>query len=138
MFKLSPNLTFKWPVKVLEPSPTDPGKLVEYEFGAVLKLVDRDQAAASDRKRQEILARAAKERDPAKLRAIDEELREHARATTAEVIVGWDERLCDESGQPIPFNEANLRAILNYRRVEEAFARAYQEAVSEDGARLGN
>ncbi|MCK3776471.1 phage tail assembly chaperone [Ensifer sesbaniae] len=138
MFKLSPNLTFKWPVKVLEPSPNDPGKLVEYEFGAVLKLVDRDQAAENDRKRQDILARAAKERDPGKLRAIDEELREHARATTAEVVVGWDERLCDENGKPIPFSEANLRAILNYRRVEEAFARAYQEAISEDKARLGN
>ncbi|WP_085025594.1 phage tail assembly chaperone [Ensifer aridi] len=138
MFKLSKSFTFPWPVKVLEPDQNNPGKLLEHEFAAQFLLIDREEAAANDRKRLEIVMRSREETDPAKLRTIMDELAEHDRASIKRVLCGWDERLCDESGKPIPFDEVNLREVMKHARVEAALARAYSEAISEDKARLGN
>lgn len=138
MFVLSETFSFSWPVSVREPDPDNPGKLLEHSFTARFELLDRDEAIANDRARVEIVLRLADEGDPGQLQQIREDLAAHDRASILRVLRGWGEDLVDFKGEPIPFNEATVQAVLKHDRVHHALQRAYQEAISEDKARLGN
>lgn len=137
MFKVVPNLTFWWPVKVLEPDPERPGKLVTQEFEAEFKLLDREEAKASAEKRRQIMARVSPDLDEETLKAIADELDAHDKAAVRRVLVDWRD-VVDGKGQPIPFEDQTFNALYNMDRVRAALNRAYAEAISEDKARLGN
>ncbi|WP_457587287.1 hypothetical protein [Ensifer canadensis] len=138
MFVLSDTFTFPWPVSVLEPDPENAGKLLEHKFNARFELIDREEAIATDRARIEIVLRMAGENDPGKMQQLREQLVAHDQASICRVLRGWDEDLCDENEKPIPFNDKTVSAVLKHDRVHHALQRAYQEAISEDKARLGN
>lgn len=137
MFKVVPNLTFWWPVKVLEPDPEQPGKLIEQEFQAEFKLLDDNEAKASAEVRRQIVARFSPDLDDQALQAVTDELEAHERASVRRVLVGWRD-IVDAKGNPIPFDDQSFSALYNMYRVRTALNRAYKEAISEDQARLGN
>jgi hypothetical protein len=137
MFKVVPNLTFWWPVKVLEPDPEQPGKLIEQEFQAEFKLLDRNEAKASAEARRQIMARVSPDLDEAALKAVADELEAHDKRAVRQVLVDW-RNVVDSKGQPIPFEDQSFAALYNMDRVRAALNRAYAEAISEDKARLGN
>lgn len=137
MFKVVPNLTFWWPVKVLEPDPDKPGKLAEATFEAEFKLLDRAEAKASAEARRQIMARFSPDLDEAALKALADELDAHDKAAVRRVLVNWRE-VVDGKGNPIPFEDQSFAALYDMDRVRAAFNRAYAEAISEDKARLGN
>lgn len=137
MFKVVPNLTFWWPVKVLEPDPERPGKLIEQEFEAEFRLLDRKETKASAETRRQIMARLSPDLDEASLKAIADELEAHDEGTVRRVLVNW-RKVVDDKGNPIAFDEKTFAALYDMDRVRAAFNRAYGEAIAEDKARLGN
>lgn len=138
MFKVMSTLTFPWPVKVIEPDLSDAGALVEHTFTARFKILPPERIKASNAKRLAILEKTKTETALRKLKQIQAELEAHDRAAVFEVLAGWDEDLVDQDEKPIPFTEANFNAIYAHARVRSAFGRAYEEAISEDKARLKN
>ncbi len=137
MFKVVPNLTFWWPVKVLEPDPEQPGKLAEREFEAEFKLLDDKEAKASAEARRLIVARFSPDLDDKGLQAVTDELEAHDKAALRRVLTDW-RNIVDMGGKPIPFDDQAFAAAYNMYRVRTALNRAYKEAISEDQARLGN
>ncbi|PKR90869.1 hypothetical protein CXZ10_05835 [Pleomorphomonas diazotrophica] len=137
MFKVVPNLTFWWPVKVYEPDPDKPGKLIEQEFEAEFRLIDRAEAKASAEARRQIMARLSPDLDEEALKAIGDELEAHDKEAVRRVLVGW-RNVVDDKGNPIAFDEKTFGELYNMDRVRAALNRAYAEAIAEDKARLGN
>lgn len=138
MFKVSSTLTFPWPVKVIEPDTDNAGVLVEHTFTASFKILSPERIKASNDRRLAILEKTKAETSLKKLKQIQAELDAHDRRAVFEVLAGWEEDLIDENDKPIPFSEANFNAIYAHARIRSAFGRAYQEAISEDKARLKN
>lgn len=137
-FKLSSELTFSWPVKVIEPDPKRPGKLIEHEFTAHFAIIDPAQAKETDAKRRALLQQITPDTDLEDLKDLQSLLEAHDFAALDEVLRGWGSDLIDDDGKPIPYNSTNLKMVYAFPRVKNAFNRAYQEAISEDKARLGN
>ena len=138
MFKVSSTLTFPWPVKVIEPDPDNAGTLVEREFTARFKILSPERIKASNSKRMAILEKTKSETALKKLKQIQAELEAHDRSAVLEVLDGWQDDIVDENDKPIPFNEANFNSLYAHDRIRSAFGRAYQDAISEDKARLKN
>lgn len=137
MFKFSPKLTFSWPVKVIEPHPDQPGKLVEHEFIGTFEVLSPEESEASALARRAIVAKISAELGDAELEVIQRELDEHDLTTLKRVLRGW-EGIVDDKGAVIPFNETTFRTLYPHRRIRNAFTRAYMDGLSEDKARLGN
>ena len=137
MFKLSREVTFPWPVKVIEPDPAKAGRLLEHEFEATFAIVDPKVTKARNEERKAILRRMADETPLEELKAIEAEVDEHDFVTLKTYLRGWS-NIADDDGRAIPFNDDTLRAVYAHARVKNALVRAYQEALSEDKARLGN
>lgn len=137
MFKVVANLLFWWPVKVLEPDPDKPGKLVEKTFEAQLQLIDEDEAKTSAEVRRKILAKLTPDLGEDELKVLNEELEAHDKLALRRVLVGWRD-IEDADGRPLAFSEEAFSALYKIRRVRAALNRAYLEAISEDKARLGN
>ncbi len=137
MFKLSREITFPWPVKVIEPDPSKAGRLIEHVFEATFAIVDPEISRARGDERKAILARMLDDTPIDELKAIQEELDEHDFSTLKTYLRGWS-KIADDDGRPIPFNDDTLREVYAHARVKNALVRAYQEALSEDKARLGN
>ncbi|WP_337267058.1 hypothetical protein [Oryzifoliimicrobium ureilyticus] len=154
MFKLSSELTFPWPVKVIEPNPEKPGELVEHTFTVMFAFIDPEVSKASASKRREITDRLsdaaskAVEIDQADLkvahdaaeeiRKIQDELRDHDRDALFSVLRGFETDFMDGNGKPIPFNRKSFDMVYAHDRVRNGLVAAYAEAVSGDKARLGN
>lgn len=138
MFKVSRELTFPWPVKVIEPDPDNAGALIERECTILFILPHPDDVRASTEARTAILSQMKPETALEELKAIQEELRLHDLDAVRAVIRGWGEDVVDADEQPLPFTPENLEEVLKHPRVQTALARAYKEAISEDKARLGN
>jgi hypothetical protein len=138
MFKVSRELTFPWPVKVIEPDPDKAGALIEREFTVFFALLHPDEAKASAEARTAILKQMTPETGLEELKAIQEQLRLHDLGATRAVIRGWGNDIVGDDDQPLPFTPANLEDLLKYPRVQTAMGTAYKEAISEDKARLGN
>ena len=136
-FKLSSELTFKWPVKVLEPDQGTPGKLIERVFMGHFAIIPPEQAKETDAKRRALLKQVTEKTTPEEIEDVQALLEAHDFAALNDVLRGWHD-LLGEDDKPIPFNIETLRMVYAHQRVRNAFARAYQEAISEDKARLGN
>lgn len=136
-FKLSQELTFPWPVKVIEPNPRIPGKLLEQEFIAQFALIAPERAKARDAERLAILEQVTPETEGEELRKINEALHAHDLQALTDVLRGWD-GILDDDDNAIPFNPETVEIVLAHTRVKNALLRAYRESISEDKARLGN
>lgn len=136
-FKLSSELTFKWPVKVLEPDQGTPGKLIEREFTAHFAIIDPEQSKETDKQRVTLFEQIKPDMPVKDLRDVQALIDAHDFAALSQVIRGWH-GIVDDDEKPIPFNSDNLRMVYAHDRVKNALRRAYQEAISEDKARLGN
>lgn len=137
-FKLSSEVVFPWPVKVLEPNPDKPGEKIERVFTATFVLIDPDEAKASELERLDILKQAKTDTKAKELRAIQEQLEFHDRNALRRVLKGWHDDIQDESGNPLPFNDETFNAVYRWPHVRAAFVKAYKEAITDDGGRLGN
>jgi hypothetical protein len=137
MFKLSSELTFPWPVKVIEPDPKHAGKLIEHEFQVIFAIIDPDDAKKSAEERRTILAKMKPETELGELKVIQAELSAHDEKALRAVVRGW-ENIIDDDGKPIKFTDVTFRAAYAHERVKVALIRAYEEAISQDKARLGN
>jgi hypothetical protein len=136
-FKLSSELTFKWPVKVMEPDQGTPGKLIEREFTAHFAIIEPDLAKEADKKRIALFQQIEPDMSSAELANIQALIDAHDFDSLSQVIRGWH-GIVDDDDKPIPFNSDNLKMVYAHNRVKNALRRAYQEAISEDKARLGN
>ncbi|MCI9864879.1 hypothetical protein RHIZ_02850 [Rhizobium skierniewicense] len=136
-FKLSSELTFKWPIKVIEPDQGTPGKLIERTFMGHFVIPDPALVKESDAKRRAILEKITPDTDLPELKNLTALLEAHDFSALNDVLRGWHD-LIDDNDAAIPFNSENLKRVYAHPRVKSAFTRAYQEAISEDKARLGN
>jgi hypothetical protein len=109
MFKLVNLKSVKWPVEVH--TPRDGGETVKGTFNAEFRILDNDEFAA-------IYDHGGKDVDMIK-----------------KTCIGWDQKLCDENGDPIPFSEEQLDLVLNKPYVRNAFVTAYIDCSSGKAAR---
>lgn len=139
MFKLSDSLTFPWPVKVIEPHPTDAGRQVENVFTVVFRMPPPEEAEQSVKARRAIVEQLKVEglSDEA-VAAIGDELVAHDEAQLCNLVAGWRDDLIGDDDAPLPFTLDNLTRVLRYPRVQRALIRAYNEAIIEDQARVKN
>lgn len=138
MFKLSSEFTFRWPIKPIEPDPETPGKLIEHEFTGIFRIISPERAMASEEARRKIIKLATADANIETLTKVNADLKAHDLKAVREVLIGWEEDLLDESGNPIPFSETTFAAVYAHDRVRAAIGRAYSEAITEDKARLKN
>ncbi len=148
MFKLVSNLTCWWPVKVMEPDPDKPGKYIERQFEAEFIVLDREESQRIDDLRAELLKAFEKavERTEdgkapadveAKLKAAQAELDAYDINAFRRVLKNW-RGISDDGDQPFRFTEENFAIAMRHERIRVGLNRAYQEAISQDRARLGN
>lgn len=135
MFKFVETLTFWWPVKVLEPDPANPGRLVEQEFEALFELPDPDLKKARADRRKTILQKIADAKTADDVEAAQAELDAYEEQVALETVKDW-RKIIDQNDKPVPFGL--FPKIYRNDRVKAAIARAYLDAISEDKARLGN
>lgn len=109
MFKLERERTVTWPVNI--PVPKDGGTVERHRVNLTFRVLDADGQAE--------LLQAARD---------DGE-------TMAQVIVGWDETVCDQEGEPLPFSEENLRRLLKLVNARAAIVETYFTEVVRGGAR---
>ncbi|SEH22528.1 hypothetical protein [Rhizobium sp. NFR12] len=137
MFKLSSELTFPWPVKVIEPNPGSPGELIEREFEVIFAILDPEVGRKRTAERRAILAKMTPGMELDELKVIQEEIHAHDQTALQEVIRGWSSIVGDDD-KPIAFTDVTFRAVTAHERVRIGLVRAYEEAISQDKARLGN
>lgn len=136
-FKLSSELTFKWPVKVMEPDQGTPGKLIEREFTAHFAIIDPELSKETDSKRAALFDQIKPDMTPQDLRGVQALIDAHDFYALEQVLRGWH-GIVDDDDKAIPFNSDTFKMVYAHHRVKNALLRAYQEAISEDKARLGN
>ncbi|SCB18518.1 hypothetical protein [Rhizobium lusitanum] len=145
MFKLIENLTAWWPVKVLEPDNDNPGSLKEETFEVEFVIRSREETKAHDKQRTELLKQLPVADDyrkdqagaTAKAEKIGAKVEAHDRKMDHLVIKNW-RGVFDAKENPVPFSAAALDMALNHERIRVGINRAYDEAVSNDKARVGN
>jgi len=100
------NKTFKWPVLVREPSETDAGVYEENEFIAIFKRlkVSEYQNAAENKTEFEMLKM---------------------------MLVGW-ENMKEEDNQDIPFNNQNLKDMMEDAYWLRAVSDAYTKSLMDE------
>lgn len=145
MFKLVPTLTAWWPVSVLEPDTDNPGKLKEFTFEAEIVIRGKDELEPYDEKRAVLVEqlptadafaadfKAASD----KAAEIRRQIEAHDQSMFHLMITNW-RGIVDANDQPLPFSADNLDMALGFDRIRVGLNRAYEQAVSNDKARLGN
>ena len=100
------NKTFKWPVIVREPSENDAGVFEENEFIAIFKRlkVSEYQKAIDNKTEFEMLKM---------------------------MLVGW-ENMKEENGEDIPFNNQNLKEMMEDSYWLRAVSTSYTSSLIED------
>ena len=100
------NKTFKWPVVVREPSETDAGVYEENEFIAIFKRlkVSEYQDAAENKTEFEMLKM---------------------------MLAGW-ENMKEENGDDIPFNNQNLKDMMEDAYWLRAVSQSYTKSLVEE------
>jgi hypothetical protein len=146
-FKLSSELTFPWPVKVMEPDPTKPGTHVLREFEVTFAILSPEKTKASAEARRAILKKAERttkgengQEEPIgldEMKLIQAELAAHDEAALKDIIRGWS-KIVDDSDNPISFTDVTFRQLYAYDRIRAAMLTAYDEAISQDRARIKN
>ncbi|NSZ48446.1 hypothetical protein [Agrobacterium vitis] len=145
MFKLVPTLTAWWPVSVLEPDSNNPGKLKEETFEAEIVIRGKDELKPYDDKRAELVGKLPTAEEFAtdykaaseKAAEIRKQIEAHDQSMFHLMISNW-RGILDANDQPLPFSADNLDMALGFDRIRVGLNRAYEEAVSNDKARLGN
>ncbi|BCH63210.1 hypothetical protein RvVAT039_04260 [Agrobacterium vitis] len=145
MFKIVPTLTAWWPVSVLEPDNDNPGKLKEFTFEAEFVIRGKEQMKPHDDKRAELLKQLpTAEEFAANYQAASEKaeatkalIEAHDRNMFHLMITNW-RGVFDADDQALSFSADNLNMALGFDRIRVGLNRAYEEAVSNDKARLGN
>jgi hypothetical protein len=146
MFKLVKNLATWWPVTVLEPDDSNPGTLIERTFQAQIVIRSRDEAKALQEKRNALLKQLPGSEDylkdyaaaTAKAEEINAAIDAHDREVFHLNITNWKDVVAYDGETPLAFSSEALDMALNLDRVRLALVAAYDEAVSNDKARLGN
>lgn len=87
--------------------------------------------------RGELLKSAEKDPSEENLKHVQAELEEFDTASFTRVIKNW-RGVVDEKEKVIPFTNETFAAALKLERIRIGLNRAYQEAISQDKARLGN
>lgn len=146
MFKIVKNLAIWWPVSVLEPDDDNPGTLVEKKFQAQFLIRSRDQAKALQEERNALLKQLPGSEDylkdyaaaSAKAEEINVAIEAHDNKVFHLNVTNWKDVVADDGKTQLPFSSDALDMVLNLDRVRLALVKAYDEAVSNDKARLGN
>ena len=147
MFKVVKNLAIWWPVTVLEPAEDNPGTLVEKKFQAQFVIRSRDEAKALQDERNALLKQLPGSDDyledyaaaSAKAEEVNAAIEAHDNKVFHLNITNWKDVVYDnDESMPMLFSSDALDMVLNLDRVRLALVRAYDEAVSNDKARLGN
>lgn len=119
MFKMKATATFEWPVKVEVPSN---GSHEIQEFGGKFLLPTLDELQEAFRGRTP--------EDGEDLEQLSAEARDKADAFMKKHWIGWDSRMCDESGKPLVFSEEARDALLRDILVRPAVVAALFEGVT--------
>ncbi len=137
MFVFVPNLTCWWPVKVQQPDPDNAGQMTEFSFEIEFEILDRDESRALEDERTALLKKVETDASEENLRKVQDELDALAVASFRRVIRNW-RGIVDEDKKQIPFSDVTFTLVMKHNRIRAAINRAYQEAIAEDKARLGN
>ena len=146
MFKIVKNLAIWWPVSVLEPDDDNPGTLVEKKFQAQFLIRSRDEAKALQEERNALLKQLPGSDDylkdytaaSAKAEEVNAAIEAHDNKVFHLNVTNWKDVVADDGKTQLPFSSDALDMALNLDRVRLALVKAYDEAVSNDKARLGN
>lgn len=146
MFKVVKNLAVWWPVTVLEPDEDNPGTLIENEFQAQFVIRSRDQAKALQEERNTLIKQLPGSDDylkdyasaSAKAEEVNAAIEAHDNKVFHLNVTNWKDVVADDGKTRIAFSPDALDMVLNLDRVRLALVKAYDEAVSNDKARLGN
>lgn len=115
-FIATSDYTFPWPVKISRPHPTNAGDVETQTFTGHFRLLDDEAgarlAAGIDGAMRSVAAIVASEK--AQIRA---------------TLIGWDDRVVDESHRPIPFGPDALENMMRWMPFRRAVIAAYAEAV---------
>ena len=100
------NKTFKWPVVVREPSETDAGVYEDHEFIAIFKRlkVSEYQEAADNKTEFDLLKM---------------------------MLVGWED-MKEENGEDIPFNNQNLKDMMEDAYWLRAVSDSYTKSLIDE------
>ena len=98
--------TFKWPVVVREPSDTKIGEYDENYFVGIFNRLDRDQYE--------------------KTLSLNDEFK-----MLKQMIVGWED-VNDENGNPIEFNDRNLKDLQQDTYWLTAVVKSYTSSLTEE------
>lgn len=148
MFKLVSNLTCWWPVKVIEPDSDKPGHYIERQFEAEFVVLDREESKRIDDLRTELLKgfeKAVERTEDGKAPADVEEKLKKAQAELdafdinafRRVLKDW-RGILDDDEKPFRFTDENFLLAMKHERIRVGLNRAYQDAISQDKARLKN
>lgn len=145
MFKLVKNLAVWWPVSVLEPDNDNPGSLREFTFEAEFVIRCKDDLKSYNDARDALLQQLPSADDYAadykaaslKAAEIGTQIEAHDQSMFHLMVTDW-RGVVGADDQVLPFSADNLDMALGLDRVRLGFNRAYDEAISQDKARLGN
>jgi hypothetical protein len=145
MFKLVKNLAVWWPVSVLEPDNDNPGTLKEFTFEAEFVIRGKDELKSYNDARDALLQQLPGADDYAadykaaaqKASEIGTQIEAHDQSMFHLMVTDW-RGVIGADDQALPFSADNLDMALGLDRVRLGLNRAYDEAVSNDKARLGN
>ncbi len=103
MFKLAEQNQVRWPVTVQIPQ--DGGTVRDVEIGIDYRLLTKQQAR--------------------EIKALDDD---QAESRLVDHVVGWDDRVVDTAGQPVPFSRENLELLLEYDFIARAIVLGLYQA----------
>jgi hypothetical protein len=147
MFKLVKNLTTWWPVTVFEPDDSNPGSLVERKFQAQFVIRSREEVKELQEARDALVNElpgsdeylADFKAATTKANEINAAIEAHDRKIFHLNITGWKDVVAEGDDEtPMLFSPEALDMALNLDRVRLGLVKAYEEAGSNDKARLGN
>lgn len=145
MFKIVPQLTAWWPVTVLEPDNDNPGTLKEFTFEAEFVIRGRDEMKPYHQEKNGLMRQLPTGDDILKDRAAAEakadkvaaKLEAHDLKMFHLMVKNW-RGVFDEKDNPLPFTAETFNLALNQERIRAGLNKAYDEATSNDKARVGN
>lgn len=124
-FVITSDYRFWWPVKVRLPSsdPRKAGNRLEFGFKVQFEVVGTEEADAilAEVNALPVDERAARQHD-----------------LLVRVVRDWDEDIVDDEGQPVPFDEATLRRLLDNPYFATGLWRAWGDSQRDEGARKKN
>ncbi|MBW8323119.1 MAG: hypothetical protein K0M47_28340, partial [Rhizobium sp.] len=99
--------------------------------------IDRDETKRMDEQRAELIKQAEADPSEATLRRVQDALEEVNLASFRRVIRNW-RGIVDEQDRPISFTEESFVVAMKHNRIRAGINKAYQEAIGQEGVRLGN